>query len=112
MLKTSAMNDTSRFNVLRWAIPDNLKHLSPHGMKVLKFEKRDVIIVWFRSSILMYDNINLSELQNADNSPGNTIVSTWNLSLSSVSSALISLRLIYIPSRSLEMDCRCSAVIT
>lgn len=102
------MNDTCRFNVLRWVIPDNLKHLSPHGMKVLKFENRDIIIVWFKSSVLIYDNINLCELQNGDNSRGNTIVSTWNLSLSNVSSALINLRLIYTH----EMNSRCSALIT
>jgi hypothetical protein len=37
MGKSSTMNDASTFNV-----PDNLKRLSPHGMKVLKFDKRDI----------------------------------------------------------------------
>jgi hypothetical protein len=79
MGKSSTMNDAHRFNVLQWIIPDNLKTLSPHGMKVLKFEKRDIIIVWFKSTVLIYDNINLCELQNWDNSPGNTFVSIWTL---------------------------------
>jgi hypothetical protein len=108
MRKTNTMNDTCRFNVLRWIIPDNLKHLSPNGMKVLKFEKRDIIIIWFKSSILIYDNINLCELQNGDNSRRNTIVSIWNLVLSNLPSALTNLRLIY----TVEMNSRCSALVS
>jgi hypothetical protein len=64
----------SRFNVLRWAIPDSVKDLCPDGIKVLKFEKRDIVIVWFKNNILIYDHINFSALQNVDDS-GNSIVS-------------------------------------
>jgi hypothetical protein len=76
--KRSTVNDISRFSVLRWPVPDSLKDLSPLGMKVFKFEKRDVIVAWFKSSVLIYDNINICELQNGDSAPGNTIVSTRN----------------------------------
>jgi hypothetical protein len=69
------MTGISRFNVLRWAVPDTVKHLSPNGIKVLKFEKRDIAIVWFKNVILIYDNINLCKLQNRDTIPGSTIVS-------------------------------------
>jgi hypothetical protein len=70
------MNDMSKFNVMRWAVPDSLKHLSPHGMKVFKLENWDVLVVWFKSCILICDSINLCEPQNGDNSAGNTTVST------------------------------------
>jgi hypothetical protein len=73
----STMKDISTFSVLRWPVPDSLKHLSPLGMKVFKFEMRDVIVVWFKSNILIYDNIKFCDLQNGDSAPGNITVSTY-----------------------------------
>jgi hypothetical protein len=52
-----------------------VKHLIPNGLKVLKFEKKHIIIVWFKNKILIYDDIKLCELRNSENSPGNPIVS-------------------------------------
>jgi hypothetical protein len=63
----------STFNVLRWAVPDCVKDSCPDGIKVLKFEKRDVVIVWFKTDVLIYDNVKLCELQTG--SFGNSIVS-------------------------------------
>jgi len=63
------------FNVLRWPVPDCVNNLIPDGLKVLKFEKKPIIIVWFKNKILVYDDIRLCELRNGKNSPGNPIVS-------------------------------------
>ena len=63
------------FNVLRWPVPDCVKHLIPDGLKILKFEKNHIIIVWFKNKILIYDSIKLCELRNGENSPGNPSVS-------------------------------------
>jgi len=63
------------FKVLRWPVPDCVNHLIPDGLKVLKFEKKLIIIVWFKNKILFYDDIKLCELRKGENSPGNPIVS-------------------------------------
>jgi hypothetical protein len=63
-VKERTMNEINTFKVLPWAVPDCVKHLIPDGLKVLKFEKKDVVIVWFKDKVLIYDNINLCELRN------------------------------------------------
>jgi hypothetical protein len=47
----------------------------PDGLKVLKFENKHIIIVWFKNKIMIYDDIKLCELRNGENSPSNPIVS-------------------------------------
>lgn len=68
-IKLGSLNSAmSKFNVLRWALPDSVKDLCPDGLKVLKFEKRDIVVVWFKNNILIYDHVNLSALQNGNDS--------------------------------------------
>lgn len=70
-----SMSEVRMFNVLHWPVPDCVNHLIPDGLKVLKFEKTDIIIVWFKNKVLIYDSINLCELRNGENSPDSTVVS-------------------------------------
>jgi hypothetical protein len=69
------MSKTNMFNVLRWPVPDCVNHLIPDGLKVLKFEKKHILIVWFKNKIVIYDDIKLCELRNGEKSAGNPIVS-------------------------------------
>ncbi|PSN44841.1 hypothetical protein C0J52_16211 [Blattella germanica] len=55
-----------RFNVLRYTIPDSLINLCPQGLKFLKFENRNVICIWFKNTILLYDDIDFNELEKRD----------------------------------------------
>ncbi|XP_069684875.1 uncharacterized protein [Periplaneta americana] len=68
------MPPTGMFRLLPWLIPDSVKILSPIGIKCLKFEKRDVIIVWFRNNILIYEDVGTHELQKYSVSADNTCV--------------------------------------
>lgn len=65
-LETIKMN---AFTVLRWPMPDSLRHFCPVSIKILKFEKRDVICISFGSRILIYDNVELCKFQNGNDSP-------------------------------------------
>ncbi|KAJ9583801.1 hypothetical protein L9F63_021851, partial [Diploptera punctata] len=57
------------FCILNWPIPDSLRNCCPVGIKHLKYEKTDIICVWFENNILIHDNVESSKLLEEKNSP-------------------------------------------
>ena len=66
----------SSFKVLSWPMLDSMRNFCPVGIKVLQFQRRDIICVWFDSSILIYYNVELDQLQNENNPPEHVYVSS------------------------------------